>query len=134
MKQISIFLENKTGRLDEVLEALAENQINIRALSLAENGEYGILRLIVSNPELGLEKLKAKEFSGKIVEVVAFSVSHQPGSLNQVVKVLVSHGINVQYLYTFGNNEDAMIILKTKTPDKAMEILSELGVDTEEAL
>ncbi|MFI3172335.1 MAG: amino acid-binding protein [Eubacteriales bacterium] len=127
VKQISVFLENKQGRLQEVLQALADNEINLVAMYLADTAEYGMLRLIVSDPEKGRKVLKDLSLNASIVEVVAIRVPHACGSLCTAMTYLVEAGINVEYMYAFANGEDASFIFKTKTPDKAIEIVTEKG-------
>lgn len=128
IKQISVFLENQSGRLDEVLKVLADNEINIVAMSLADTQEYGLLRLIVSEPDKGVQVLKEASLMAKVVEVVAFHVPHATGSLYKAMKAVVDSGINIEYMYAFGNSNEASAILKTKTPDIAIEVLTKNGV------
>ncbi len=127
IKQISVFLENKAGRLDKVLKTLADNEINIVAMSLADTAEYGMLRLVVSEPEKGAFALKESGFMAQLVDVVAFHVSHATGSLYKAMAAVVDAGVNIEYMYAFGNNEEASIILKTKMPEEAIVALEACG-------
>ncbi len=128
IKQISVFLENQYGRIDEVLKILADNEVNIVAMSLADTQDYGMLRMIVSEPEKGLEVLRAERLTAKLVDVVAFHVPHATGSLYTALQAMVAEGVNISYMYAFGNHEQASAILKTKTPDIASKVLTDAGV------
>lgn len=128
IKQISVFLENQSGRIDAVLKVLAENDVNIVAMSLADTADYGILRLIVSEPDKAVSVLKAEGLMAKLVNVVAFHVPHATGSLYKAMAAMQDASINIEYMYAFGNNEEASAILKTKTPDQAIEVLESNGV------
>ncbi len=128
IKQISVFLENTAGRLNKVLQTLADNEIDIVAMSLADTADYGILRLVVSDPDKAEQVLKENRMSAKLVEVVAFHIPHTTGSLCKAMQLVVDNDINIEYMYAFGNNDDASAILKTKMPEKAIEVLSESGV------
>ena len=113
IRQLSIFLENKTGRLTEVLEALGNENINITALSIADTSEYGILRLILSDPEAGYKLLKARGFSVNLTDVISLSVSHEPGSLAKVLKTLSAENLSIEYMYAFSLGNKAMVVLRT---------------------
>ncbi len=128
IKQISVFLENKAGRLDEVLGTLAENDVNIVAMSLADTAEYGMLRMVVSEPDKGVLVLKESGLMAQLVDVVAFHVPHATGSLYKAMKAVVEAGVNMEYMYAFGNNEEASAILKTKMPEEAIKALEASGV------
>ena len=121
-KQLSVFLENRRGRLGEVLEVLKNNDVNILSISLADTTEYGLLRLIVEHPEKGREKLIEAGFSAMLSDVVIVKVPHEPGSLQNGLKTVVEKEIDVEYMYglTTANNE-ASIVLKTSDLKKACE-------------
>lgn len=127
IKQLSIFLENRTGRLDEVLKALADNQINIVALSLADTSEFGMLRMIVSNPEKGREVIKEKNITAVLTDVVALRVSHATGSLSKAMHKIVEANVNVEYMYAFANGEDASAVIKSDNPTQVIKILRSNG-------
>lgn len=129
IKQLSVFLENKEGRLDEVLAALGNNGVNIVALSLADSEEYGLLRMIVSDPEKGKRVLKAEGITAMLTDVVALRVPHATGSLSKAMHALVAGGVNIEYMYAFANGEDASAVLKTDEPEKAVELLTGNGFD-----
>lgn len=128
IKQISVFLENQSGRLDEVLKILAVNEVNIVAMTLADTADYGMLRLIVSDPARGVTVLKENGMMAKLVDVVAFHVPHATGSLYNAMKLMSDANINVEYMYAFGNTDDASAVLKTKKPKEAIELLEKNGV------
>lgn len=129
IKQLSVFLENREGRLDDVLKTLGENEVNIVALSLADTADYGMLRLIVSDPERGKQVLKEAGITSMLTDVVALRVPHATGSLSRAMHELVQGGINVEYMYAFANGADASAILKSDAPERAAEILRATGFD-----
>lgn len=130
IKQLSVFIENKEGRLQEVLDALKEEQINIISLSLADTSEYGLLRLITSNPEAGQEALKKKGFTAMLTDVLAVRLSHQVGKLQEVLSIVCKAGLNVEYMYALSNwEQDASIICKISNGDKAAELLRSKEVE-----
>ncbi len=127
-KQVSVFIENRQGRLGEVLRVLKENKVNILSLSLADTTEYGLLRLIVNNPDLGKEKLAEAGFSTMLTKVFVVKIDHNAGSLQELVVVLSENGINVEYMYGLSTaEEDAFIVLKLSNAEKATEILLQNG-------
>lgn len=124
-EQISIFLENKAGRLSEVTRALSEAGINIRALSLADTSDFGILRIIVTDHERAKEILKAKGFTLGRTSVVAVEVEDRPGGLHNILELLSANGINVEYMYAFVQRDttNATLIFRFDRVDKAVEVL-----------
>ncbi len=130
-KQLSVFIENRQGRLGEVLNVLRENNVNILSLSLADTTEYGLLRLIVNNPELGKEKLSNDGFSTILTDVLVLKISHQSGSLQKLLKILSDENVNIEYMYGLSiDGEEASVVLKTSDVLKAEEVLSCKGVKT----
>lgn len=129
-EQISVFLENRAGRLAEVTRSLREAGINIRALSLADTSDFGILRLIVSNPEKAKEILKERGFTLGRTSVVAVQVSDQPGGLDSILDLVSQNGINVEYMYAFVQKEtaNATLIFRFDKTDKAIELLCANGM------
>src|SRR5271157_499732 len=113
IKQLSIFLENKSGRLTEVTEALSSAHINISAFSVADTADYGILRMIVSKPEQAEQLLKAKGLSVHITEVIGLVVPNEPGGLHRALQILSSEGISVEYMYAFALSDRATVIIRT---------------------
>ncbi len=130
VEQISVFLENKAGRLAEVTRVLGEAGVNIRALSLADTTDFGILRLIVDNYAKAREVLKAKGFTVGKTEVVAIEVPDRPGGLASVLAILAKAGINVEYMYAFvqHSGKNAVIIFRFDNLDEAISILQKEGV------
>lgn len=130
-KQVSVFIENRQGRLGEVLKVLKENNVNILSLSLADTTEYGLLRLIVDNPELGKDKLVEDGFSTMISEVLVIKIAHKAGSLQEFLDLISKHDINVEYMYGLSTDgEEASVVLKTSDLSKAVEVLSANGIET----
>ncbi len=125
VKQISIFLENKCGRLVKVTQVLGKNQINIRALTIADTSDFGILRLIVDKPDEALDVLKKEGFMASATEVIAVEVPDTPGGLARVLEYLEEEKINIEYLYSFVEKpeQDALILMRVEDSEKAMEIL-----------
>ncbi|MGA1861500.1 ACT domain-containing protein [Deferribacter thermophilus] len=130
--QISIFIENQSGRLWEVCNILGENNINIRALSLADTSDFGILRLIVNDPEKAFKILKENDFTVGKTEVIAVEVPDQPGGLAHILKILKDNNINVEYMYAFveRSGEEAIMIFRFDETDKAIETLNKNGIKT----
>ena len=123
-KQLSVFIENRQGRLGEVLNVLKVNKVNILSLSLADTTEYGLLRLIVNNPELGKEKLAEEGFSTILTDVLVLKISHQSGSLQELLKVLSDNDVNIEYMYGLSiDGDEASVVLKTSNITKAEEVL-----------
>jgi len=125
VRQLSIFLENKSGRLQEVLEALGNEKINITALTIADTSEYGILRLVVSDPENGCKLLKTRGYSVNLTDVISLSVSHEPGSLATILKKFSDENLSIEYMYAFSLGEKAIIVLRTDNRPKAFEIIEQ---------
>ncbi len=130
VEQISVFLENRAGRLAEVTKTLAENQINIRALSLADTSDFGILRLIVTDNEKAKEALKAKGFTVGRTNVVAAEVGDKPGGLHTILGMLNDGGVNVEYMYAFvtQSGHNAILIFRFDRTDQAIEVLQKNNV------
>jgi len=123
IKQLSVFLENKSGRLTEVTEALATAQINISAFSIADTSDFGMLRMIVNKPEKAEQTLKAKGISVHITDVVGLIVPDEPGGLHRALEILSSEGISVEYMYAFSLKDRATVILRTDAVQHTVEIL-----------
>ena len=133
IKQLSVFLENREGRLDEVLKTLGTNDVNIVALSLADTADYGMLRMIVSDPAKGKAVLKEAGITSMLTDVVALRVPHATGSLSKAMHEIVQAGINVEYMYAFANGADASAVLKSDNPEKVVDVLKASGFDVWEA-
>ena len=131
LKQITVFLENKQGRIEEVTAYLAEANINLHALSLADTTDFGILRIIVSDTEKAMNVLKDKNFMAKTVDVIAVALEHNPGSLHKVLRELNSPDISIEYIYAFTSRHkdyDAIVILSVGNQAEAIEKLNSGGL------
>lgn len=131
VKQISVFIENRSGRLREVADVLGKNSINIRALSLADTSDYGILRLIVDNPDGARDVLKKENFTLSETDVIAVEVSDKPGGLATVLNILGDAGINVEYMYAFveKSSDNAVLIFRIEDIDNAISVLKAKNVN-----
>jgi hypothetical protein len=129
LRQISVFLENKTGRLTEVLETLGKENINIIALSIADTSEYGILRLILSNPEKAVELLKEKSFTVNVTEVLSVKTPSEAGSFARVLRIFSDEGISIEYMYAFSTENKSILILKTEDTGKALETIAKHKIE-----
>ena len=129
VEQIAVFLENKSGRLAEITAVLADNGINIRALSVADTADFGILRLIVDKVELAKKVLKDSGFTVGKTNVLAVEVPDRTGGLAMVRKTIEKAGINVEYMYAFVNKsgENAVLIFRFEDMDKAIASLQAAG-------
>lgn len=128
--QLAVFLENKSGRLAAITKALSENSINIRALSVADTADFGILRLIVDDTEKAIRVLKEEGFTVGKATVIAVEVADKPGGLARVLAVLHDAGLNVEYMYAFveKSGENAVLIFRFDDPDMAITILQNGGI------
>jgi hypothetical protein len=132
LKQVSVFLENKSGRLAEVAKVLGENDIDISALSIADTTDFGILRLIVNKPDKAVRVLKDNGFTVGTTDVIAITVEDHPGGLAQVLDLLDKVKVDIEYMYAFIGNKAsgrAMVILRVEDPDSAIATLKENHVD-----
>lgn len=131
VKQISAFVENKSGKLVEIIGILAENNIDISALSIADTTDFGILRLIVNDPDKAQSALKEQGIIAKATDVIALAVPDRPGGLVSVLELLKNNDIAVEYMYAFVGKSDrgAMVIIKTDKPEAAVSVLKEGGAD-----
>ena len=128
-KQLSVFIENRQGRLGEVLNVLKNNNVNILSLSLADTTEYGLLRLIVNNPELGKQKLSEDGFSTMLTDVIVLKINHEAGSLQNLLTTLSNNDINVEYMYGLSiDGDEAYVVLKASNMEKADQVLASQGV------
>ena len=130
IKQISVFLENNAGRLAEVTRVLADAGINLRAISIADTADFGILRLIVDKCDTALETLKSAGFTTRISDVVAVEIEDSPGSLARVMELFRKTNVNIEYLYASleGNVGKAVVIFKLEDHQKGLHILKDNGI------
>ncbi len=129
VEQIAVFLENKSGRLAEITSIIAEEGVNIRALSVADTADFGILRLIVDDVEKAKAALKSKGFTVGITNVLAVEVADRIGGLATVLRSIEAAGLNVEYMYAFVNKsgENAVLIFRFEDMDRAIESLQKDG-------
>ena len=130
IKQISIFIENKAGRLAAILDTLGKNNIDICALSIADTSDYGILRLIVNKPELAILVLKEIGVTSKVSNVIAVAIDDVPGGLSSVLNIITANGNGIDYMYAFvGRTEGkALVVFKVDDPERVIEVLSSNGI------
>jgi hypothetical protein len=130
VKQLSVFVENKFGRISEIINALAENSIDISALSLADTSEFGILRLIVDKPELAVDVLKEEGVIVKLSDVLAIAIDDAPGGLAKALSVLTEANVVIEYMYAFIGKADgkAMTVIRVDDEAKAIDALNKGGV------
>ena len=130
VKQISIFVENKEGRIKKAIDTLAKHNINIRALSIADTTKYGILRLIVSDNEKAIEALEKDNFIVKENEVIILAVPDEPNGLNSTLAVFDEKGINLEYLYAFvsSKTDEAIVVMRLEDMENAIKALEESDV------
>lgn len=128
-KQLSVFLENKSGRLTEVTQVLGNNGINLSALSIADNSDFGIMRCIVSDPDKAFKVLKDAHFAVKMTDVIGFSCPNISGSLATVLKCLSDNGVFIEYMYSFANGDGANVIIRPSDVKSCERILAEKKVD-----
>ncbi|MCL2181470.1 MAG: ACT domain-containing protein [Treponema sp.] len=134
IKQISVFLENTTGRLSEVTKTLANAQINLRAISIADTADFGILRVIVDKTEKAVETLGAAGFTTRLTDVVAVEIEDTPGSLAKLMELFRGSQVNIEYLYASleGQIGKAVVIFKLEDHSKGLKILSDNGLKMSE--
>jgi len=125
LTQISIFLENRKGRLYDVCSLLGKKKINIRALTIAETEEFGILRIVVDKPAEAVRALKDNGFMANLTDIVAVEVKDKPGGLAAILKILSDNNINLEYMYGFVEKaaDQALLVFRFDSPDKAIEVL-----------
>ena len=131
VKQLSVFIENRQGRLGEVLDILKENDVNILSISLADTTEYGLLRLIVNAPEKGCKVLLEAGFSSMLTDVVIIKIPHVAGALQSILALIAGKGINIEYMYGLSvEATDASIVMKTNELPEALEVLKSAKIGT----
>ena len=130
VKQLSIFVENKEGKLVTIIDAIANAKIDIRAMSVADTQDFGIFRLIVTDPEKAKEALESSGCFVSITQVVGVDIPDEPGSLAKVLNILARHNINIEYMYAFItiSKKNASVVLRVADNEKAEAILKENGI------
>lgn len=125
IKQLSIFLENKRGRFTEVAKLLGEANVNMTAFTVAENSDFGILRLIVSDVDKALEILKEKRYAVSVTEVVCLRCPNVPGSLSKVMEIVTNAGVFIEYMYAFSQGDAANIVIRPDNLQLCIDVLME---------
>ncbi len=135
VKQLSVFIENKPGRLAPIIDALGKNDIDISALSLADTSEYGIIRIIVNNPDKAKEVLRELGVVVKITEVLTVAMDDTPGGLSKILDIFVKNDVNVDYMYAFVGTvtNKALMVVKVSDPALAVSVLDKAGISTADA-
>lgn len=130
VSQISVFLENKSGRLADVARIVGDSEINIRALSIADTSDFGILRLIVDNPDRAVEVMRDAGFTVSLTDVIAVQMPDRPGGLSAVVEALGEVDINIEYMYAFvtQSEEHAVVVFRVEQLDEAISALTARGM------
>lgn len=130
-KQLTVFIENRSGRLSEVLGVLKENGVNVLSLSLADTAEFGLLRLIVNDPSLGKEKLTERGFSSLLSDVSIIKIPHKVGSLQELLRSIDDGEVNIEYMYGLSiESSSAYIVLKASDSEKIEAIFAHHGIQT----
>jgi len=124
LTQISVFLENRKGRLYDVCSLLGKNKINIRALTIAETEKFGVLRIVVDKPDKAVQILKKNSFVANLTDIVAVEVQDKPGGLAAILKILALNNINLEYMYGFveKSSDKALLVFRFDNPDKAITL------------
>lgn len=130
IKQISVFVENKSGRLSDILNVIGKNGIDISALSIADTTDFGIVRMIVNDPDKAAEILKSNNLVVKVTDVIALAVADKSGGLAGEIEKLKNAGISIEYMYAFIGKSDkgALVIVRVENPEKALEVLKDENV------
>lgn len=127
-KQLSIFLENKTGRLNDVAKILSESSINMKAFSIADNTDFGILRVLVSDTDKAYQILKQNGFAVKFTDVITLHISNTPGSLYSILDLLATANIYIEYMYAFSEGEQASVVIRPDNLAAAVEVLKQNNI------
>lgn len=124
IKQLSIFLENRTGRINEVAKILADNGINMVAFSMAETADFGLLRLIVPDVDMAVEVLRGADIAVMVTDVIHLKCTNTPGSLSTVLEKLAANNVFIEYMYAFSDGEEASIIIRPDNIEAAVKVLA----------
>ena len=123
IRQLSVFLENKSGHLNKILAVLAKNNININALTVADSSDFGLLRMLVSDAEKAVEVLRAANFSVRIHDVLALEMSAAPGSMSKILDLFTAAGLSIEYVYAFSFGSKSILIIRTDNRANAIEVI-----------
>ena len=124
IKQLSIFLENRTGRINEVARILADNGINMQAFSMAETADFGLLRLIVPDVDKAVEVLRAADIAVMITDVLCLNCPNVPGALSAVLEKLAANNIFIEYMYAYSDGDSANVVIRPNNVEEAVRILA----------
>ncbi len=130
IKQLSVFVENKLGRMAEITKVMGDAGVDIRALSIADTSDFGILRLIVNRPDDAVKSLKDAGMTVSLTDVIAVGVPDEPGAFAKAVKVISDAGIEIEYMYAFLSrvNNEAYVILRVESPQDCTQVLQKAGI------
>jgi hypothetical protein len=128
IRQLSVFIENKTGHLNQILSVLAHNNININALTVADSSDYGLLRMLVSDPEKAQNALRAEHFTVRIHDVLSLEMDAAPGSMSRILDLFAAAEISIEYVYAFSFGSKSIIVLRTDNRDRALEVIKANGL------
>lgn len=123
IRQLSIFLENRTGRINEVARILADNGINMQAFSMAETADFGLLRLIVPDVDRAVQVLRAENIAVMVTDVLCLNCPNVPGSLSAVLEKLASNNVFIEYMYAFSDGDSANVIIRPNNIEDALKVL-----------
>ncbi|MDO9153184.1 MAG: ACT domain-containing protein [Paludibacter sp.] len=130
IRQLSVFVENKTGHLNEILSVLARNNININALTVADSSDYGLLRMLVSDPEKAVEALQEEHYSVRIHEVLSLEMGAAPGSMSKILDLFTAAGLFIEYVYAFSFGSKSVLVIRTNNKEKAVEVIEKNNLKT----
>lgn len=129
-KQLSVFLENKKGRLNDVTKVLSAAGVNMRAFSVADNSDFGILRLLVDNTDKARQVLKENGFAVSITDVIALNINNRAGSLGKILDLLATVDCYIEYMYAFSDGDTANVAIRVDNMDVAIEMLKSNNIET----
>ena len=130
IKQISVFIENKAGKVSKIIDILGENNIDISALSIADSADFGILRLIVDYPEKAAKILNAEDYLVKTTSVISIGIENKPGGLTKILNTFKDNDITIEYMYAFVNKDNsAVTIIRADDTKLAVAKLAEVGIE-----
>ncbi|MCQ2359998.1 MAG: ACT domain-containing protein [Paludibacteraceae bacterium] len=127
-KQLSVFLENKTGRLNDVTKILAKANINMRAFSVADSADFGILRLLVDDTEKAKEELRKNGFAVSVTDIIGIKMANKPGTLNKILDILAEAKVYIEYMYAYSDSDKAITAIKPDDMEKAVKVISENNI------
>lgn len=130
IRQLSVFLENKTGHLNQVLSVLSKNDINIVALTVADSSDYGIMRAIVSDPEKALKALREEHFTVRVHDIHSLEMDAAPGSMSHILDLFTAADICIEYVYAFSFGSKSILIVRTDNSEKAIQVINDNNLKT----